>query len=902
MENNQIFVERMKKEGIERFGFSDRKLGFYESGEKTAVEICFSGKTDEKKEYILEIINAWGNIEKTLSLGADAGAETISADLGSFPIGWYRLILRACAGGEEINDYLAFVVVVPMAERRTKNGTVAADVAAEYEPKTMAFGEEFVRTVKLQGIDFIRERSDICKWNDMNLKYRKQIKDAGIGVISTSTNHRASMPTIREMDLLNIYGMYKQGPALNEIQNDIYEMQNEPDLSYSNPALPDTLTAYTKAAMIGLSDSGYDPLLAMSGLAFAIDAIYCDLLLQNGILDYSNVFNFHGYEGIEGKAAYARKVLLAYSPEDDLGSSYMTENGHKVWAGEDGVAYFDQLTSMCRYAVKSSAKVLSEGCDKWFWFIARAFLELGGGFGNMHAWTHQPYPIAATLANLTYQLGDGKYVGRLSRVGENSFGLIFDRGECDVVVVFGKDGGVAKVKADRAVLVDMFGGESEILCDETGEITVEAGNDPVFLRIDGRLAESDYYRTDFEVFECRRRVFDKAHRVVLNAVWMDQNLMDSMIMQKGYLLAEQDRQRVALRVYNFNDETVRGRVKVSSEYPEQFDISIENPEFTVEPFGKTEIEVVIATTGKATMNSAGDICFSATLSEGDTVPSAVCRYWFKLDDMKIDDKDIVRFKDFDKEENWNLKNIAMPGNMSMTANAEEKSITIKADHGGDYAQWFFPEYFVQNPEIFDGADGVVLRRKHSHNVKTKFTIFVCTKDGRGYWSGDSSGVAFDDNWKTVVYPWNTFILFSSPEGFNDPRPFDPKDIYMVRVGASGTPKDFIPDTTIKDFGIFYDRANATRVHPGKILFEGVEEGCKYSNAKGLTLTATLPDDVVGDVRVMLGKGKFDKWTVENKTVKVDLSSLCRGEHVLQVSGKTAMNYRYIRYVTFYVEE
>jgi hypothetical protein len=145
-------------------------------------------------------------------------------------------------------------------------------------------------------------------------------------------------------------------------------------------------------------------------------------------------------------------------------------------------------------------------------------------------------------------------------------------------------------------------------------------------------------------------------------------------------------------------------------------------------------------------------------------------------------------------------------------------------------------------------------------------------------------------------------LFQSPEGLNDPRPFDPTKIYKVRIGASGTPKGFIPDTTIKDFGIFYDRMGATVAHSGKILFDGVEEGHVYPDAKGLTLTATLPCDVIGDVRVMLGKQAFESWSVENNVVKIDLSGLGRGEHVLQVSGRTAMNYRYIRFVTFYVEE
>jgi hypothetical protein len=53
---------------------------------------------------------------------------------------------------------------------------------------------------------------------------------------------------------------------------------------------------------------------------------------------------------------------------------------------------------------------------------------------------------------------------------------------------------------------------------------------------------------------------------------------------------------------------------------------------------------------------------------------------------------------------------------------------------------------------------------------------------------------------------------------------------------------------------------------------------------------------------MLGKQTFESWSVENNVVKIDLSGLGRGEHVLQVSGRTAMNYRYIRFVTFYVEE
>jgi hypothetical protein len=268
--------------------------------------------------------------------------------------------------------------------------------------------------------------------------------------------------------------------------------------------------------------------------------------------------------------------------------------------------------------------------------------------------------------------------------------------------------------------------------------------------------------------------------------------------------------------------------------------------------------------------------------------------------MTVADEDIIRFEGFTDEVNWNLKNIMDPGRMWMEKDGDGQ-VTIKADHGGNYAQWFFPEYFVKNPEIFDGADGIVLRRKHSANVKTKLTAFVCLKDGRTYWSGEASGVQMTMDWKTVTFPWETFLIFASPEGFNDPRPFDPKQIYKVRIGASGTPKDFIPDTMLKDFGIYYDHFQSTCAHPGRIKLEGVEEAYSYPNSKNMRVVATLPGDVIGDLRVYLGKTPYNRWTANAGKVEIDLEGLGRGEYVLQISGKTKMNYRYVKYTPFYIE-
>ena len=64
-----------------------------------------------------------------------------------------------------------------------------------------------------------------------------------------------------------------------------------------------------------------------------------------------------------------------------------------------------------------------------------------------------------------------------------------------------------------------------------------------------------------------------------------------------------------------------------------------------------------------------------------------------------------------------------PGSMSIERDGDK--ITLKADHGGGYAQWYFPEFFIKDTSVFEGADGLVLRRKHSHNTNTKLTAFIC---------------------------------------------------------------------------------------------------------------------------------------------------------------------------------
>ena len=152
----------------------------------------------------------------------------------------------------------------------------------------------------------------------------------------------------------------------------------------------------------------------------------------------------------------------------------------------------------------------------------------------------------------------------------------------------------------------------------------------------------------------------------------------------------------------------------------------------------------------------------------------------------------------------------------------------------------------------------------------------------------------------MTYPWETFGLYSSPEGMNDIRPFIPSDIVSIRVGVSGTSSNTMPEVEIKDLGVYYDRFVCTAPHPQKIVFEGVVEGEIINEPHGRYVTAVLPDVELDDVRVFDGHIRLDRFDLDGKHVIIDLTGLERGEHVLQVSARSELNYRYSSFITFYI--
>ena len=885
--------------------FSDRAVGVFEEDEKVGLTLKYTANLTQPIEYKLIINDVWDRtvVERPLIAG---NGQNPTFSLGKFKPGWYRIHLRKKGSSVDVNQYLAFTVTVDYSKRtNTYDGALATDVAAEYDLGSMAIAEDLANALRLQGFKWIRTRGNNFEPRTKEVvRMMTAQKNAGLKTTNISEDERKEMPNIKNINLQDVYDKWKGTLALNPVTNDMYEVSNETDLLKNPPALPDTYTAYYKTVAIALRDSGFDPYVSMSGGAFVGDMIFFDLQLQNGILDYSNIYNFHGYSGIVGKAEYSRKVSNAYSPEGSIRPTWMTENGLKVYSAEDGVVPIEQLREQSRYAVKGACDILQKGTDKRFFFLSRPFLEAGGGYGTFHAWTYQPYPVTAALSNMNYRLGDAIYRGDVKNLPGGVSGYVFDDGVGnDTVIFYSDEQNYVTIKADKVTYSDLYGYEEEKTADAGGEIKILVSEDPIYVKFNGRWSEDNYYKSPYEPLQMTKLDFDKPHRVVINAVWDDQDLSQSALMQKGYILEQEDEQHVSVRLYNFNDETVSGKLNITTEYDGVFDITAENTEFTIEPRGFVTLPVTLKSKNNPTPGSNGDIKFGAVLDGGEEVPAAVCRYWFRLVNHVIHDEDIKVFKDFTNPNNWDLTNIQSPGTITTDTDAENGTLTMHIDHGGKRAQWYFPKYKVQNPEIMADSDGIVVKRQNADNSvdDNKNTVFIYMKDGREYFSGDSTGIPFSTEWTTCAYPWDVFFLYSSPVGLNDIREFDPKDIEYVSFGVSGTSTTPVPDTTMKDFGVYKDTSGIQTAHAGKIEFSGIEDHTKYSKENIPNLMITLPSDELTDIRVIDYAAPYSEWTRNGKNVEVDLSKMSKGKHILFVSAKNKVNYRYTKFITFYIE-
>jgi hypothetical protein len=196
-----------------------------------------------------------------------------------------------------------------------------------------------------------------------------------------------------------------------------------------------TYAAVEKVADLGLK-AGNPHVQVLNGPIALVypHRVILRLLLQNGMGDYFNVFDFHDYAPVtyHQDVATARALLARYGFSKPI---WATETGLPTVGGgrplqpgsglrEDDAA---QARKQAEAVVKDEVSLRALGVARIFFFVLPPYNEGGGqNVWGLLRWNWTVKPGYVALANLTAQLGDSRYLGPLD-LGAGVHGYLFQQ-------------------------------------------------------------------------------------------------------------------------------------------------------------------------------------------------------------------------------------------------------------------------------------------------------------------------------------------------------------------------------------------------------------------------------------------------------------------------------------------
>ena len=157
-----------------------------------------------------------------------------------------------------------------------------------------------------------------------------------------------------------------------------------------------------------------------------------------------------------------------------------------------------------------------------------------------------------------------------------------------------------------------------------------------------------------------------------------------------------------------------------------------------------------------------------------------------------------------------------------------------------------------------------------------------------------------DEWKQVVLPWKSFVIFWSALGAVDTRGYKPE--YISSIGIGSDSHELSQKFYVKDFAYYRSDLPSDVDDTGSRLeISGIEEGGIYSGENLKIVTAKIPENKKKALKVMLNEEDYANYTVEDNTVKIDLSGLERGKYTLEVAAFDEWYDVNTNWVNFYIE-
>lgn len=591
-------------------------------------------------------------------------------------------------------------------------------------------------------------------------------------------------------DLLAVYQFSRQAGETFVGKMISWEFWNEPDGHPSDPAWD--LAAATKAAVLGFKAANPDLLVLNSSFCMFPLRSFTMTTLENDLLDYVDVFNFHIYNSLTEYPeiiGHLREVLTTFG-EAEM-PIWITENGTRVEGMGSVNSYRAGLRAhspaqemlVAEFVPKGQILLQSLGVARDFFFVLTPYNEAAGqkDWGLMRQdQTVKPGYVA--FANLNHQLARASLAGEVFPAdGVRAF--LFDQPDGTQTLVMWSESVVDRTGAtgeEVAVEIeqpdgkypaaDLFGRVSEVSSDG-GRIRLSATRYPFFIN-NLRGLTADRAAVSAGKAEPGR----ERSNIVLRAVTGEGFRVTDT---KEAADLSGDSGKLTLQVWNLSPEEERGIItlhgaKVSG-LPENV---------TIPAFGKQEFELTITPdfpegSFKGMLEFGGE--FNGKPVSALAIPLLRVAELLTGDGLELDYRNPGR---------WRAN---ASGDMEIAYVETEDAIRFRTVFKPGTDRWIYPEYLLNLPkESLKNAAGVSFEiRAESEDIApgVSFTALMAVLDtvkehGKAYWLPFP---ATTDQWQTRV------ILFSN---------LDTAEIRMLRIGMNPKRDDFT--YYIRNLKVFYD--------------------------------------------------------------------------------------------------
>lgn len=557
-------------------------LNVFHTGQTPQFTVEFDTPTAQPDQLSYTVRSFWLTTVHTGTVPVPAGAASAAISLPHMNSGHYSIAVNLDGDAPITAD---FAVVL----HRTvfPDSPVALDVAGSWNvpPEHMA---NFANVLKLSGVKWIRDR---IGWSVGNNPVRGQF-DFTFG----NTDEWTQLASIAGVKISLMYGTSPywthpydpnnpddpNGKKLPVYLRDAYDWAKNAAIYYSGrvqawevmnesnagswTAVNETADQYAavlKAAAIGYADSGAGPLVALAGMAGSSPTPseqWIRLMLQNQVLDYATIYNYHLhkiYNPAEQPATLPTGVGPYISLKDDYDSSaadWLTEAGMKFPSSMGRRLTAAEQQAQARYHVRWATTSLAQGTDRHFVYLA-APTDTGTGQVGLFGFDFTPYAGYAAISAMTAALGEGKYRGTVPGL-PSATGYVFADGQDSVLVLWANTSTTVTIALTQttATKTNIMGHSSQISRGTNG-YTLTLSAEPIYLRVLGTVPVDNPPEPPPTY---QPRVLSPVRRVVLLQQYP--TAVSGTARTSGYRLPTSSATTVAVKVYNFNSIARTGSI------------------------------------------------------------------------------------------------------------------------------------------------------------------------------------------------------------------------------------------------------------------------------------------------------------------------------------------------------